>query len=175
MGLIVSLLIEKARQLAHRAHDGQRRKYTGEPYIVHPEAVAKIVSSVTDDPHVIAAAWLHDVVEDTSVTIDMIEAGFGKETAALVLELTNAKTPGNRAYRKENDRKRMAGACVNAKTIKLADILHNVQDIIKNDPDFAVVYVDEERAMLEESLIGGDQALYAAAKEIIYEFITRQA
>ena len=66
--------IERAAEFAKAAHEGidQRRKYTNEPYIVHPQLVAEIVSSVTDDEDMICAAWLHDVVEDTPVTLEEI-------------------------------------------------------------------------------------------------------
>ena len=64
-------MIKKARQFAQQAHAAfdQRRKYTGEPYIVHPAEVARLVASVSNDEAMICAAWLHDVVEDTEVTI----------------------------------------------------------------------------------------------------------
>lgn len=73
-------LIKKARSYAKQAHEEvqQRRKYTGDPYIVHPAAVANLVSTVTSDVEMICAAWLHDVVEDTSKTLDDIEQEFGK-------------------------------------------------------------------------------------------------
>jgi (p)ppGpp synthase/HD superfamily hydrolase len=166
------MIVVKAEQLARTAHQGQFRKYTGEPYIVHPEAVANIVASVTDDSVMLAAAWLHDVVEDTSVTIDMIEAGFGPEIASVVADVTNItkKSDGNRQYRKGIEKQHLAGASQKAKTVKLADILHNVPDIIRNDPGFARTYVAEKQAVLEV-LIGGDENLYAAAKQIIDGFL----
>ncbi|MDA8142023.1 MAG: HD domain-containing protein, partial [Desulfobacteraceae bacterium] len=63
-------LIRKARQYATEAHQGidHFRKYTHQPYQVHLQAVAKLVAQFSDDPKMIAAAWLHDVVEDTSAT-----------------------------------------------------------------------------------------------------------
>ena len=65
-------VVSRAAAFAKAAHESidQRRKYSNAPYIVHPEAVARTVSSVTDDVATIAAAWLHDVVEDTPVTIE---------------------------------------------------------------------------------------------------------
>lgn len=69
---------EKARVFATAAHGavGQVRKYTGEPYINHPAEVVQIVRSVQHTPDMIAAAWLHDVVEDTAVTLEDIEQHF---------------------------------------------------------------------------------------------------
>ncbi len=68
-------LEEQARRYATQAHAeaGQRRKYTDEPYIVHPAAVVELVRSVSHDEHLLAAAWLHDTVEDTGTTLSDIE------------------------------------------------------------------------------------------------------
>ncbi len=67
----MSDLIERAKVFATQAHQriDQRRKYNNQPYHVHLEAVAKLVASVTDEAEMIAAAWLHDVVEDTPATL----------------------------------------------------------------------------------------------------------
>ena len=91
---------------------GQRRKYTGEPYIQHPMAVADIVRHVTDDPGMIAAAYLHDVVEDTQVTIEDVRSHFGVWIAARVADLTDISRPedGNREIRKAIDRNHSATA-----------------------------------------------------------------
>jgi (p)ppGpp synthase/HD superfamily hydrolase len=165
------MIVVKAEQLARMAHEGQCRKYTNEPYIVHPEAVARIVSSVTDDSVMLAAAWLHDVVEDTTVTIDMIEVGFGHDIADLVSDVTNItrKSDGNRRIRKEIERKHLAAASPKAKTIKLADMLDNLLSIIEYDPNFALIYVMEKRALLEV-LVEGDKSLYLAVKKMIDSF-----
>ena len=61
-----------AMDIAARAHEGQVRKYTGEPYLTHPFAVAGLVRSVTDDEDMVAAAILHDVVEDSDVPLSLI-------------------------------------------------------------------------------------------------------
>lgn len=170
----MTLMIAKAEQLARTAHEGQKRKYTSEPYIVHPEAVACKVAAVADDPVMIAAAWLHDVVEDTTVTIDMIEIGFGHEVAVLVAALSNNKSDGNRQRRKALEVERLAASSPKAKTIKLADILDNVPSMIEHDPNFAVIYVDEKRVLLE-SLVGGDETLYAATKQLLDDFVKSSA
>ena len=85
-------IIEKARVFATAAHAAaaQLRKYTNEPYIVHPTEVASIVDNVEGSTHeMVAAAWLHDVVEDTGVTIEVIRAEFGEKVAELVGWLTD--------------------------------------------------------------------------------------
>ena len=76
-------LVEKAKQFATTAHKriNHQRKYSSQPYTAHLSAVAKTVASVTDDEEMIAAAWLHDVVEDTPATIYEIEKDFGAAVA----------------------------------------------------------------------------------------------
>ena len=84
-------LVERSKAFAiaaHRAID-HRRKYTGDPYDVHLSAVAELVESVGGTPEMIAAAWLHDTVEDTPTTISDIEREFGPRVAELVRALTD--------------------------------------------------------------------------------------
>lgn len=159
-------LVERASDYATRAHQriDQRRKYSKQPYHVHLEAVARLVAGVTDDAQMIAAAWLHDTVEDTPATLDDIEAQFGAAVAELVEELTDISKPsdGNRARRKAIDRQHSAQASARAKTVKLADLIDNCRDITKHDPRFARVYLVEMAALLEV-LREGDQRLYRQA------------
>ena len=77
--------IEKAIQFATEAHEGQIRKYTGEPYIVHPLAVMETVSTVEHTDEMLMAAVLHDTVEDCDVTLDDIVSHFGPIVADLSL------------------------------------------------------------------------------------------
>ena len=84
-------LVSEAIAFAVRAHDGMRRKKSNAPYILHPMEAAVIVGSMTDDHNVIAAAVLHDVVEDTDVTIEEIEEKFGKRVRELVASETEDK------------------------------------------------------------------------------------
>lgn len=153
---------------AHAAVD-QRRKYTGEPYIQHPAAVAQIVRSVVGNhAEMLAAAWLHDVVEDTEVTLELIRKEFGPCVAALVEGLTDVSKPsdGNRAARKAIDRQHMAEQSPACKTIKLADLIHNSQSILAYDLAFARVYLAEKQALLEV-LREGDRTLWDKAKHIV--------
>ena len=82
-------LIGRARIFAGLAHGSQKRKYTGEPYIVHPVEVSEIVAWHNGSKEMIAAALLHDTVEDTDVTIDDIRNEFGNAVALLVDDLTD--------------------------------------------------------------------------------------
>ena len=84
-------LVSEAIAFAVRAHDGQRRKEREAPYILHPIEAAVIVGSMTDDQSIIAAAVLHDVVEDAGITIEEIEEKFGKRVRDLVASETENK------------------------------------------------------------------------------------
>jgi hypothetical protein len=162
-------LVDRARIYATEAHQriNHRRKYNNEPYHVHLSAVARTVASVTDDPNVIAAAWLHDTVEDTQATLEDIESSFGVAVAELVEELTDISKPGdgNRARRKAIDRRHLAQASRRAKTVKLADLIDNCKDITRHDPRFAQVYLDEMDELLDV-LSDGDPQLFKRAERI---------
>ena len=138
-------LVDRARVYATEAHQriNHRRKYNNEPYHVHLSAVARLVATVTDDDEMLAAAWLHDTVEDTQATLEDIEAEFGVQVAELVEELTDVSKPGdgNRVRRKQIDRMHLAQASQRAKTVKLADLIDNCKDITRHDPRFAQVYL----------------------------------
>lgn len=166
----MSGVIAKAALFSKAAHQavGQVRKYTGEPYHTHPEAVARMVSAVGGTDDMIAAAYLHDVVEDTCVTLHQLDQEFGEAITDMVDYLSDFQTPedGNRATRKERERERLAQAPAMVHTIKLADLIHNSQSIFQHDPDFARVYLKEKRAILE-IMTKGDLDLYRKAWEII--------
>lgn len=142
-------LVEQAKAFAISAHQsmGQRRRYTGEPYWHHLREVVELVASVEHDEAMLAAAWLHDVVEDTWATLDLIEDRFGADVASLVDWLTKSttSTDGSRAERARRDRERLAQAPARAQTIKLADIISNCSTIAERDPEFARVYLAEKR------------------------------
>lgn len=163
-------LVKQARAFATQAHQriDHRRKYTKQPYEAHLKAVAQTVSTVTDDAEMIAAAWLHDTVEDTSATHYDIEQAFGKQVAQLVYELTDISKPsdGNRATRKALDRQHLGQATLRAKTIKLADIIDNSRDICTHDPDFARVYLNEAALLLQVLEQGEASLLKRALKEL---------
>ena len=84
-------LVSEAIAFAVKAHDGMRRKKSSSPYILHPMEAAVIVGTMTDDQNLIAAAVLHDVVEDAGITMDEIEARFGTRVRELVQSETEDK------------------------------------------------------------------------------------
>ena len=161
-------MLDEVLKFATKAHGDQKRKYTGDPYIVHPIAVAEIVKTVPHTDAMIAAALLHDVVEDTPVTIEQIKDKFGSEVAELVGWLTDISRPenGNRKTRKSLDRDHSANAPAEAQTIKLADLIHNTESIEKHDPSFYKVYKQEKIALLDV-LTKGDRSLMHIAQQQI--------
>lgn len=163
-------LVADARRFATEAHQriDQRRKYSNQPYQEHLKAVAEQVASVTDDAEMIAAAWLHDTVEDTPATFGDIERAFGRSVRDLVAQLTDVSKPsdGNRNERKAIDRHHLAQASARAKTVKLADLIDNCTDICRHDPGFARVYLREAAALLD--VLGeGDERLFRRAQQAL--------
>lgn len=148
----MSILVERAKAFAIAAHEaiGQKRNYTGAPYWTHPEDVADIVACSGGSDVMIAAAWLHDVVEDTPITLKTIREQFGDEVADLVGWLTDVSRPGDgpRHIRRTLDRLHTAKAPAEAKTIKVADLIANSGDIVTNAPGFANTYLVEMRLLL---------------------------
>ncbi len=163
-------IVKRAQAFATQAHRriDQRRKYTNQPYDAHLKAVVDIVATVTDDPEILAGAWLHDTLEDTPATFEDIESEFGPAIAIIVDELTDVSRPsdGNRAIRKAIDREHLARAGQKAKTVKLADLIDNCRDIVKHDERFGRTFVTEASALLEV-LEGGDKKLLARARKAI--------
>lgn len=146
-------IVKDAIVLACTGHEGQRRKYyTNIPYIVHPCRVATRVEAVPGATDVmIAAAWLHDTVEDTNITPEVIEVTCGLDVRTLVGWLTNPSKGSRlpRAQRKAMDREHLAQAPYEAKIIKLIDRTDNLRDMHLAPFDFAKMYHEESVALLE--------------------------
>ncbi len=122
--------VARARRLCVAAHAGQKRD-NGADYATHPHAVALVLrdAGVTDET-TLAAAYLHDVLEDTDVTEAALTAEFGPAVAAIVVELTN-RGPAGRSFEEKqaallDHARRMSPA---AKLVKLADRLHNLSEM----------------------------------------------
>src|SRR3989338_5124466 len=128
-------LIKKAYEFAREAHKGQKR-ISGKEYFSHPYAVAKILIEMKADSATIAAALLHDTVEDTTIKIDDIKKLFGDEVANLVEGLTKIDKvhfESKEEYTVENIRKVLiaTGKDIRVILIKLADRLHNMKTLDK--------------------------------------------
>ena len=127
-------LIEKAYKVAHEAHKDQKRK-SGEPYIIHPLCVAIILADLEMDKETIAAGILHDVVEDTVMTLDELSKEFGPEVALLVdgvTKLTQLSWSKDKVeMQAENLRKMFLAMAKDIRVIliKLADRLHNIVSV----------------------------------------------
>ncbi|MEZ5099798.1 MAG: bifunctional (p)ppGpp synthetase/guanosine-3',5'-bis(diphosphate) 3'-pyrophosphohydrolase [Thermoleophilia bacterium] len=126
-------LLERAFAYAAEAHDGLRRR-SGEDFIVHPAGVARIVAELRLDAPTVAAALLHDVVEDTARTLDELRAEFGEEVATLVegvTKLTRIQFQSKEQAQVENYRKMIVAMAQDIRVIliKLSDRLHNMRTI----------------------------------------------
>lgn len=163
------------RDFADHAHGEQLRKYAPDRYIVHPVRVMEQCSKYTDDIAVLAAALLHDVLEDTSITklelkeflLKKMEKDKALKTLGLVAELTDVYIKNdyprmNRRSRKEKEAERMVQASPDAQTVKYADIIDNSREIVQHDPDFARVFLSECRNLLKK-MNNGNAELYARA------------
>lgn len=159
---------DRALAFAQAAHAGQVRKFTGEPYIVHPVSVAALLRGRGCDDELVAAGLLHDTIEDCpDVSAEILKARFGARVARLVVEATKVSTAadGNRAARAARDRAHLATISPDGMTLKLADIVDNTGTVAERDPAFARSYLAEKRALLPV-LLGGDARLWARANEI---------
>ncbi len=133
--------IEKAVLFATKAHAGQLRKGSEKPYILHPMEAMAIVTKYTDDEDVIAAAVLHDTVEDTSVTLERLEKEFSPRVAALVASVTEDKKKDLPAESTWLERKREAilhleTASHETKLLCLADKYSNLRDMYEDIEGF---------------------------------------
>ena len=164
-----SRVVREALEVAIAAHEGQTRRYTGEPFVLHPVAVAHIVSEYERDPLVLAAALLHDVVEDTDVTAHDLSVRFPASVVRMVLSLTNPSQPddGDRASRKAIDHAHVAQAEPRAQTIKYADVWLNVRSIAQQDPAFAKGVYLAQKASLISRLDRGHPRLRQRVRDTI--------
>ncbi len=129
--------VERAYAVAEQRHRGQRRK-SGEAYITHPLAVAQILAELGMTPPVLAAALLHDTVEDTDMTVEDLRADFGEEVAALVDGVTKLdQVRYGEASEAETVRKMVVAMArdIRVLVIKLADRLHNMRTMRALPPD----------------------------------------
>ncbi len=174
-------ILKKVTDFADQAHGEQKRKYTGERYIAHPVRVMNTCRQYTDNPVVLSAALLHDVLEDTPVGKDKIyrflENVMGGEQSARVVKLVEALTDVyvkekfpllNRKRRKKKESERLGTIPADAQTIKYADIMDNTVDISHNDPNFAPVYLKECRLLLT-NMKNGNPELYNRAIQSVEE------
>ncbi len=142
--------IEKAYQVSLQKHEGQKR-YSGEPYIIHPLNVAYILNELKQDPSTIAAGLLHDVIEDTDYTDDDMTRDFGKEVTRLVEGVTKISKIKNKSkltketITAENVRKMLQATTSDPRiiVIKLADKTHNMRTLKFHKPEKQITIANE--------------------------------
>jgi (p)ppGpp synthase/HD superfamily hydrolase len=162
-------LTTKAFEFAKAKHAGQVRRYTGEPYINHCFAVAALVAIVPwRTEEMLAAAILHDTIEDTDTTYEELVKEFGRTIANLVLDLTDQipLSAGNRTHRKELEAERLARTSMAAQTIKVADLIDNTLTIAEHDPGFAKVYLKEKAHLLSVLTLADEDLVEIARKQM---------
>lgn len=163
-------IVQEALTFATNAHEGQTRKYSGEPYVVHPIQVMTILKdNGIEDEEMFAAALLHDVLEDTVKTEeDIFRAVRNQAVVLMVRGLSDVSAPsdGNRKARKAIDREHTAKQSPRTKTIKIADCLSNGWDIFEHDRNFAKVYFKEMELLLP-FLKEGDNTLWDQLSDLI--------
>ena len=130
-------LLDRAIIFAVKAHAGTERRGKGFPYIVHPMEAMEIVATMTTDQELLAAAALHDTVEDTDVTVAQIRAEFGDRIAALVADESEERQEGVSDEESWHDRKQaaidhLAKASRDAKMVALGDKLSNIRAIARD-------------------------------------------
>lgn len=173
-------MVEKARIFMIAAHEavGQRRKYSNELYGIHPMEVAahramRPNATVED----IVAAILHDVVEDTGITLELIAAEFGITVAELVDALTDiaVSEDGIRVIRMAINNRHTRGTSDRAKAIKLCDVDHNVKNIVAGDPGFARKYIPEKKTLLiDADMRNADPELYDSIMKFCDDYIEKK-
>ncbi|WP_334328633.1 RelA/SpoT family protein [Companilactobacillus sp. HBUAS59699] len=131
--------VNKAYNFAAYVHKEQKRA-TGEPYIIHPTQVAQILASLHMDPYTVAAGYLHDVVEDTNVTLGDVEELFGSQVSTIVdgvTKISKYKYHSHQELLAENHRKMLLATAKDLRVImvKLADRLHNMRTLKALRPD----------------------------------------
>ena len=172
-------ILEQIKAYADQAHGDQRRKYTPERYIAHPVRVMEICRQYHPTLPVLAAALLHDVLEDTPVKpgalqeflLSVMGPADANKTLKLITELTDIYTKEawprlNRRLRKAKEGERLAKVSACAQTIKYADIMDNSLAISGQDMDFAPVYLKEAVQLLNR-MEHGSPELRARARELV--------
>lgn len=167
-------IAHEAMLFARQVHAAQVRKYTGNPYVDHLAEVAGIAMTAwgfwprcehggVDLDQYVAVAWLHDCMEDQGISYEDLVTRFNITVAEGVRWLSDLEQ-GNREARKLASRLRLADAPGWVQTIKCADLISNTSSIVKHDPKFAEVYLEEKRLLLEV-LQDADPRLHAIANQ----------
>ncbi len=157
----IALMLKAAAFAAHKHRDQRRKDVKATPYINHPLALARALSEEggVQDPEILAAALLHDTIEDTETSYDELRGQFGARIADIVAEVTDTKFLGKQS-RKRLQLSKAGRASAAAQQVKIADKLCNLRDILGNPPakwsekrkreyfDWAKAVVDQVRGAI---------------------------
>lgn len=169
-----------AAALARDAHQGQTRKYNGTPYVRHPARVAARVALMPGSTEeMVAAAFLHDVVEDTTVRPSEIAQATSQAVAEMVVWMTNPSKGSklSRAERKAMDREHLSKAPREVKIIKMLDRIDNLSEMDGAQGSFVALYVNESILLAE---VVGDadsdlqKELIEAAKSLEHRYLSKR-
>ncbi len=175
----------RAAQFAAKAHAGQTRKHSGRPYIGHPMRVAGAVMLRPDvdkggiGEQIVAAAWCHDVLEDTPVTVEQLGEVLGPVATTIVVELTHLPlSAGNRAKRQALYFERLAAGSYEAKIVKMLDRVDNLDETFsyllvamdEGDALFAELYAHES-LLLADAIGSADPALCGGLRAAAHKII----
>jgi len=165
---LLSKMVNRAKEVSIEQHKEQKRKFNNAPYFNHPKKVAEIIAKNKKSkflPHLISAAYLHDTIEDTNLSLKDIKSSFGELVASLVKELTNdnkaIKTIGKKRYLAD----KMSNMSSWALVIKLADRLDNVSDLEHVSYEFRKKYINETVFILKQ--IQEDRKLTNTQKKLV--------
>jgi len=174
----IDAIIQQVKDFTNAAHGQQTRRYSKDPYIVHPMRVMGTCREFTNDLPVLCAAILHDVLEDTPITHTRLESFLqsimdteaANRTLKLVVDLTDVFTKKNyprlnRRTRRQKEAERLGTVDPDAQTIKYADILDNT-DVTRQDPDFAWTFLRECSVILEKMNKGNPDLRNRALKRV---------
>jgi guanosine-3',5'-bis(diphosphate) 3'-pyrophosphohydrolase len=168
------IILIKALNYAAISHQNQRRNGSKIPYINHPIKVCQLLSKIGNIQNeiILCSALLHDIIEDTDITVTQLENTFGCEIANLVLEVSDDKS----LPKKERKQLQILHAPLlsdNARVLKLADKIANMQDILHNPPDWSVErkieYFDWAKRVFDAGLSGINSQLEVLFCDVYYQ------
>jgi guanosine-3',5'-bis(diphosphate) 3'-pyrophosphohydrolase len=178
-------ILSQIQEFARQAHGDQQRKFEEEPYIRHLVRVKDLCAEYTTSTRVLAAALLHDTLEDTDTTPEsllaflntLVHEDQSRSILGIVVELTDVYVKKNfpqwnRRKRKQKEAARLAAVSADAQTVKYSDIIDNSLTIAGADDSFVRTYLMECRAILKV-MNQGNGELYQQAVKVVNDCISR--
>ncbi|MBT4761147.1 MAG: bifunctional (p)ppGpp synthetase/guanosine-3',5'-bis(diphosphate) 3'-pyrophosphohydrolase [Bdellovibrionaceae bacterium] len=163
-------LMKKAIIFAKKMHEGQVRKFDKMPYVTHPVRVAKKMKTITNDAELIAASYLHDIIEDTSANFKQLKYLFGLRIANIVNDLSSDKTQSKKIGKAKYLGQKLLKIPLSSLLVKLADRWDNTSDFARADPEFIANYRAETNYIL--SVVGRRKDLEETHISLIRDIYT---